>query len=27
LKVDPMEIKDIQVMRTIKSGNDLYVRQ
>ena len=27
LKVDPMEIKDIQVVKTIKNGKDLYVRQ
>ena len=26
LKVDPMEIKDIQVIKTIKNGKDLYVR-
>ncbi len=26
LKVKPMEIKDIQVMKTIKNGKDLYVR-
>lgn len=26
LKVDPMEIKDIQIVRTIKNGKDLYVR-
>ena len=26
LKVDPMEIKDIQIMKTIKNGKDLYVR-
>ena len=26
LKVDPMEIKDIQVVKTIKNGKDLYVR-
>ena len=26
LKVDPMEIKDIQVVKTIKGGKDLYVR-
>ncbi len=26
LKVDPMEIKDIQVVKTVKSGKDLYVR-
>jgi predicted amidohydrolase YtcJ len=26
LKVDPMEIKDIQIMKTIKSGKDIYVR-
>jgi predicted amidohydrolase YtcJ len=24
LKVDPMEIKDIQVVRTIKSGREIY---
>jgi len=27
LKVDPMEIKDIQIMKTIKNGIDLYVSQ
>jgi len=27
LKVDPMEIKDIQVLKTIKNGKDLYVHQ
>ncbi|QWE08044.1 amidohydrolase [Polynucleobacter ibericus] len=27
LKVDPMEIKDIQVVKTVKNGKDLYVRQ
>ena len=27
LKVDPMEIKDIQIVKTIKNGKDLYVRQ
>ena len=27
LKVDPMEIKDIRIMKTIKNGKDLYVRQ
>ena len=26
LKVDPMDIKDIQVVKTIKNGKDLYVR-
>ena len=26
LKVDPMEIKDIQVVKTVKNGKDLYVR-
>ena len=26
LKVDPMEIKDIQIVKTIKNGKDLYVR-
>ncbi|OWF65185.1 hypothetical protein B6A14_05065 [Polynucleobacter hirudinilacicola] len=26
LKVDPMEIKDIQILKTIKNGKDLYVR-
>lgn len=26
LKVDPMEIKDIQIVKTIKSGKDIYVR-
>ena len=26
LKVDPMDIKDIQVLQTIKNGQDLYVR-
>ena len=26
LKVKPMEIKDIQVVKTIKNGQDLYVR-
>ena len=26
LKVDPMEIKDIQIVKTIKGGKDLYVR-
>ena len=26
LKVDPMEIKDIQILKTIKNGQDLYVR-
>lgn len=26
LKVNPMEIKDIQVVKTIKNGKDLYVR-
>ena len=24
LKVDPMDIKDIQVIRTIKSGKEIY---
>ena len=27
LKVDPMEIKDIQIVKTIKGGKDLYIRQ
>jgi predicted amidohydrolase YtcJ len=27
LKVDPMDIKDIQVVKTVKNGKDLYVRQ
>lgn len=27
LKVDPIEIKDIQIIKTIKNGKDLYVRQ
>ena len=26
LKVDPMEIKEIQIVKTIKNGKDLYVR-
>lgn len=26
LKVNPMEIKDIQIVKTIKNGKDLYVR-
>ncbi len=26
LKVDPMDIKDIQIVQTIKNGKDLYVR-
>ena len=26
LKVDPMEIKDIQVVKTIKKGKELYAR-
>ena len=26
LKIDPMEIKDIQVVKTIKNGNELYAR-
>jgi predicted amidohydrolase YtcJ len=26
LKVDPIEIKDIQIVKTIKNGKDLYVR-
>jgi predicted amidohydrolase YtcJ len=25
LKVNPMEIKDIQIVKTIKNGKDLYV--
>jgi predicted amidohydrolase YtcJ len=27
LKVDPMDIKDFQVVKTVKNGKDLYVRQ
>ena len=26
MKVDSMEIKDIQIVKTIKNGKDLYVR-
>ncbi|WP_162785901.1 amidohydrolase family protein [Polynucleobacter necessarius] len=26
LKIDPMEIKDIQIVKTIKNGKDLYIR-
>ena len=25
MKVDPMEIKDIQIVKTIKNGKDLFI--